>query len=268
VEAEVPAAAPAEAEVPAAEAEAEAVGVGGGVVVEELGRLRLRIAERMVEARRVAAHVWTSVEVDFERVERVRGLWREEWRRREGFSLTYLPFVARATIDALGAFPVVNSSLDLEAGVRRVFRKVHLGVAVDLDQGGLVVVTVRDADDLRLVGLARRIRELALRAREGRLEPDDISGSTFTITNPGPYGSFMSAPIINVPNVGILSTDTVAKRPAVVSGPDGSDVIAIRHIGYLGLSWDHRAFDGSTAVLFLNRIKHNIETWDWEQELT
>jgi 2-oxoglutarate dehydrogenase E2 component (dihydrolipoamide succinyltransferase) len=130
-----------------------------------------------------------------------------------------------------------------------------------------VVATVRDADGLRLVGLARRIRGLADKARSGGLDPDDISGSTFTITNPGPFGSFMSAPVINVPNTGILSTDTVAKRPAVVEGPDGSDVMAIRHIGYLGLTWDHRAFDGSTAVLFLRRIKDNLETWDWEQEL-
>ena len=108
---------------------------------------------------------------------------------------------------------------------------------------------------------------MALKARDGDLTPDDVAGSSFTITNPGPFGSYMSAPIINLPNVAILSTDTVTKRPSVVSLPDGSDTIAIRHIGYLGLTWDHRAFDGSTAVLFLDRIKENLETRNWEQEL-
>jgi 2-oxoglutarate dehydrogenase E2 component (dihydrolipoamide succinyltransferase) len=142
-----------------------------------------------------------------------------------------------------------------------------LGIAVDLDQGGLVVARIRNADGLRLVGIARNIKELADGARSGSLGVDELTGSTFTITNPGPFGSFMSAPIINIPNVAILSTDTVAKRATVITTPDGQDMIAIRHIGYLSLTWDHRAFDGSTAVLFLQRIKQNLETWDWEQEL-
>ncbi len=141
-------------------------------------------------------------------------------------------------------------------------------MAVDLDKEGLVVATIKNANDLTMRGLARNIRDTAERARADQLEPDDVSGSTFTITNPGPFGSFMSAPIINVPNVAILSTDTVTKRPTVVTTVDGQDTIAIRHIGYLGLSWDHRAFDGSTAVLFLRRIKDNLESWDWEQQLT
>lgn len=229
--------------------------------------MRVRIGENMVRAKATAAHVWTSVEVDYERLERVRQAHRESFKAAEGFSLTYLPFIARATIDALFEFPVVNSEFHLEERQAVFHRSVHLGVAIDVDRQGLVVASIRNADSLRLVGLARQIRSLAEKARSGGLEPDDVAGSTFTITNPGPFGSFMSAPVINVPNVGILSTDTVSKRPAVVAGPDGSDVIAIRHIGYLGLSWDHRAFDGSTAVLFLRRIKHNIETWDWQQEL-
>ena len=268
-----PAAEPEREAAPAPSAEAEpALAAAGepeaeGVVTEPLPRLRARIAENMIRAKQTAAHVWTSVEVDYERVERVRRAHREEFKQSEGFSLTYLPFIARATIDALGEFEAVNSSLDLEEKTRTFHRAVHLGVAIDLDQGGLVVATLRDADGLRLVGLARGIRRLAEKARSGKLDPDDVSGSTFTITNPGPFGSFMSAPIINVPNTGILSTETVAKRPAVITGPDGDDVIAIRHIGYLGLTWDHRAFDGSTAVLFLQRIKQNLETWDWEQEL-
>ena len=233
----------------------------------ELDRIRVRIAENMVQAKATAAHVWTSVEVDFERVERVRQAHREEFKKDEGFSLTYLPFISRATIDALKAFPVVNSSFDIENKTATYHKKVDLGIAIDLNQGGLVVARVRNADGLRLVGIARSIRELAVSGRDGKLTLDDLTGSTFTITNPGPFGSFMSAPIINVPNVAILSTDTVTKRPAVITTSDGQDMIAIRHIGYLSLSWDHRAFDGSTAVLFLKRIKENLETWDWEQEL-
>jgi 2-oxoglutarate dehydrogenase E2 component (dihydrolipoamide succinyltransferase) len=258
--------APAEkATAPAAAAATVPSGPGGEEV--ELDRIRVRTAENMIKARQTAAHVWTSVEVDFERVERVRQVRKDQFKKTEGFSLTYLPFISRATIDALRAFPVVNSSFDLE-GKKAVFHgNIDLGIAVDLDQKGLVVPRVRNADGLRLVGIARSIRDLADRARDGKLGVDDLTGSTFTITNPGPFGSFMSAPIINVPNVAILSTDTVTKRPTVVTSSDGQDMIAIRHIGYLGLTWDHRAFDGSTAVLFLQKIKQNIETWDWEQEL-
>lgn len=233
----------------------------------ELDRIRIRTAENMIRAKQTAAHVWTSVEVDYERVERVRQARKEAFKSDEGFSLTYLPFIARATIDALKAYPVVNSSFQLEEKKAVFHRNVDLGIAVDLDQQGLVVARVRNADGLRLVGIARSIRELAERARNRKLDVDDLTGSTFTITNPGPFGSFMSAPIINVPNVAILSTETVVKRPTVVTDADGQDMIAIRHIGYLGLTWDHRAFDGSTAVLFLQRIKQNLETWDWEQEL-
>ena len=235
--------------------------------VVELDRLRARIGANMIKNKQTAAHVWASIEVDYERVERVRQAHKEAFKAEEGFSLTYLPFVARATIDALKEYPVVNSSFYLEDKKAVYHKSVNLGIAIDLNQKGLVVGGVKNADGLRLVGLAREIRSLADKARNNALEPDDITGSTFTITNPGPFGSFMTAPIINVPNTGILSTDTVAKRPSVVQGPDGSDVIAIRHIGYLGFSWDHRAFDGSTAVLFLQKIKQNIETWDWEQEL-
>ncbi|HHC08003.1 MAG TPA: dihydrolipoyllysine-residue succinyltransferase, partial [Actinobacteria bacterium] len=238
-----------------------------GDEVVELPRLRRRIAENLVRTKRETAHVFTSVEVDYEAVARTRARHREEWRRREGFGLTYLPFVARATVDALEAYPAVNSSFYLAEGKQVFHSVVNLGIAVDLDQRGLVVVTIPNADSLTLRGLARAIREKADKARAGRLDPDDIAGSTFSITNPGPFGSYFSVPILNLPNVAILSTDTVVKRPVVVSTPTGGDAIAIRHVGILGLTWDHRAFDGSTAVLFLRRIKENLETWDWEQEL-
>ena len=270
-------AAPAAVPAPAASAPAGATSVASappgpipvmeGDDVRDLDRIRTRIGTNMILAKQTAAHVWTSVEVDYERVERVRQRHRTAFKEREGFSLTYLPFIARATMDALKVFPVVNSSFYLEEKKAVFHAKVNLGIAIDLDQGGLVVATIHDADGLRMIGLARQVRGLAEKARTGNLEPDDVAGSTFTITNPGPFGSFMSAPIINVPNTGILSTDTVTKRPTVITNEDGQDMIAIRHIGYLGLTWDHRAFDGSTAVLFLRKIKENLETWDWEQEL-
>ncbi len=258
--------APAPAPAPAAAAPTPAPTPGTSEV--PIGRLRKRIAANMVAAKATAAHVWTVMEVDFERLERARSAHKSEFKNREGFSLTYLPFISRATMDALAAFPVVNSAFHLEEGTQVFNANVNLGIAVDMNQEGLVVVTVKNADNLRLKGLARDIRSKAVKARDGKLDPDDISGSTFTITNPGPFGSFMSAPIINVPNVAILSTDTVTKRATVITLPDGSDSIAIHHIGMLGLTWDHRAFDGSTAVKFLGRIKNNLETWDWDQELS
>ena len=230
--------------------------------------MRQRIAANMRNAKDTAAHVWTSVEVDFENVERVRQNHRAAFKAAEGYSLTYLPFIARATMDALHAYPVVNSQFDLDGNSWTFNRFVNLGIAVDLNQTGLVVVNVRGADSMTLKGLARSIRSMAVAARDSKVGPDDLTGYTFSITNPGPFGSFMSAPIIPVPNAAILSTDTVTKKPVVVELPDGSDAIAIRHVGYLGLSWDHRVFDGSTAVLFLDRIKKNLESWDWEQELS
>ncbi len=259
----VPMAAPA----PATPAPVADVPTMAGDRVEDLDRLRARIGANMIKAKMTAAHVWTSVEVDFERVERVRQAHKESFKAAEGFSLTYLPFIARATVDALREYPIVNSSFYLEQRKAVHHGSINLGIAIDLNQTGLVVAAIKNADSLGISGLARGVKGLADKARNNKLEPDDIAGSTFTITNPGPFGSFMSAPIINVPNVAILSTDTVAKRPTVITTADGQDTIAIRHIGYLGLTWDHRAFDGSTAVLFLRRIKENLETWDWEQEL-
>ena len=265
-----PAAAAAPVAAPAAPAPAAAaapIALQPGDEMVDIGRLRRRIADNMVASKRTAAHVWTAVEVDYDNVERVRNAHKAAFKEENGYSLTYMPFLARATMEALAAFPVVNSSFHLDAGKQVFHGRINLGIAVDMNQEGLVVMTIRDAQAMRLKELAAGIRAVAEKARAGKLEPDDVSGSTFTITNPGPYGSFMSAPIINVPNVAILSTDTVTKQAKVVTLPDGSDTIAIRPIGYLGLTWDHRVFDGSTAVLFLKRIAQNLETWDWSQEL-
>ena len=221
----------------------------------------------MTTARQSAAHVWTSVEVDYERVAKVRSANKDAFKDVEGFALSYLPFTARATMEALAAFPVVNSQFDLEGGTHTYHRQVNLGLAIDLDQRGLIVANIPGTDSMTLRAISRSISETAVAAHANRLGPDDLRGFTFSITNPGPFGSFMSVPIIPQPNAAILSTDTIKKRPVVVEMPDGSDGIAIHHIGYLGLSWDHRVFDGSTAALFLKRIKENLETWDWEQEL-
>jgi len=227
--------------------------------------MRRRTAEHMVRSKSTSAHVYTSVEVDFERVERVRGAHQEEWRASEGYTLTYLPFISRAVCDTIVEYPRVNASIDGDSLV--VHHAVHLGIAVDLDFQGLIAPVIRDADGKRLWLLAREVRELAQRARSKQLSPDDVLGGTFTITNPGPYGSYMTLPIINQPQVAILSTDGIAKRPVVVEGPDGEDAIAAHHTGLLTLTWDHRAFDGAYASAFLRSVKEILEHRDWNPEL-
>jgi pyruvate dehydrogenase E2 component (dihydrolipoamide acetyltransferase) len=205
------------------------------------------------------------VEVDFERVERVRRANKDEWKSREGFSLTYLPFVIRAFCDTVDDYPHINASVEGERLM--VHHDVHVGVAVDLDFKGLIAPVIRHADGKRLRLIAREVHDLARRARNRQLLPDEVMGGTFTITNPGPFGTYMTLPIINQPQVAILSTDSVRKRAVVVDGPDGDPTIAIRHVGILALTWDHRAVDGAYAASFLNELKRVLETRDWEAEL-
>jgi pyruvate dehydrogenase E2 component (dihydrolipoamide acetyltransferase) len=230
--------------------------------VQPLSRMRLAIAERMTESLRIAPHVWTSVEVDLQVVEEVRRQHKERFRREEGTSLTYLAFVARAACDALRAFPVINSSLDMTAKTRVLHHYVNLGIAVDLSEQGLVVPVIRDADGLNLRGLARAIRAVADKANAGQSAPDDLAGSTFTITNPGPFGGYASAPIINQPNSAILSVNEVARRPTAVG-----DAVAVHYMTNLGFSYDHRAFDGVTASRFLARVRDALQDRDWAAEL-
>jgi pyruvate dehydrogenase E2 component (dihydrolipoamide acetyltransferase) len=229
---------------------------------QPLSRMRLAIGEHMVESLRIAPHVWTSVEVDLETVEEVRRRHKERFRREEGTSLTYLAFVARAACDALRTFPVVNSSLDMQAKTRVLHHYVNLGIAVDLSEQGLVVPVIRDADGLNLRGLARAIRTVAEAANGGRLTPDDLAGSTFTITNPGPFGGYASAPIINQPNSAILSVNAVSRRPTAVG-----DEVAVHLMTILGFSYDHRAFDGVTASRFLSHVRDALQDRDWDAEL-
>jgi pyruvate dehydrogenase E2 component (dihydrolipoamide acetyltransferase) len=227
--------------------------------------MRRRTAEHMIRSKQTSAHVYASVEVDYEAVEVVRWAAREEWRAAEGFSLTYLPFISRAIIDAIREYPEVNSTFGENELV--VHNYVNLGIAVDLDFKGLMVPVIHDAEGKRLRAIARGVADLARRARSKQLSPDDIAGGTFTITNPGPFGTTLTYPIINQPQVAIISTDAVKRRPVVVQLADGSEAIAIHSVGNLTLTWDHRAFDGAYAASFLNRVREILETRDWSAEL-
>jgi 2-oxoglutarate dehydrogenase E2 component (dihydrolipoamide succinyltransferase) len=227
--------------------------------------IRRRTAEHMVRSKHTSAHTMVAFEVDYSAVERVRLAEREKFRQAEGFSLTYLPFITRAVVDALADFPHVNSSVGDDALI--VHHDLNIGIAVDLDFEGLLVPVIHQADSKRLRALARDISGLAARARAKRLTMDDISGGTFTITNPGPFGSFITVPVINQPQVAILSTDGVRKRPVAIELPDGSDGIAVHPVGNLALSWDHRAFDGAYAAAFLAAVKDILESRDWSAEL-
>ncbi|MCY3661877.1 MAG: dihydrolipoamide acetyltransferase family protein [bacterium] len=233
--------------------------------VVPLSSIRKTIGRHMVASKATSPHVLTAVEVDFEGVEEVRRKARAAWRSQEGFSLTYLPFIARAACDAIADFPHINASIDGTDLV--VHRSVHLAVAVDLDFQGLLAPVVRDAETKRLRAIAREVVDLAARARSKELSAAEVTGGTFTITNPGQYGTLMQFPIINQPQVAILSTDGIKRRPVVVTGERGDEAIAIHSVGVLALAWDHRAFDGAYVAAFLDRLRHIIQTRDWEAEI-
>ena len=234
---------------------------------ENISRLRKRIAENMIMSKQTSAHVMTSVEVDFENVEVYRSSVKKKFKNENGYSLTYLPFISLATIHALKNYPTVNSSFDLEKNLHTLHGHINLGIAVDINQEGLLVGTIKNADNLNVKGLASNIFDISNLLRDGKFGLEDVSGSTFTISNNGSFNSFITSPIINQPNVAILSTESVKKRPVVIESSDGTDSIAIRHTGILSLTWDHRVFDGSIALLFLNSIKEKLEKADWSQEI-
>ena len=224
---------------------------------EAMTPMRKAIAEHMVRSRQTAAHVTTVVEVDFSAVADRRAKLKETLASR-GVPLTYLAFVARATVEALAEFPILNASIEGEEVVYH--DDVNLGIAVALDDG-LIVPVIPRAQRLSLEGTAAAIADVAERARTRKLEPDEVQGGTFTITNPGQFGAVIATPIINQPQVGILDLEAIVKRPVVVSGPDG-DAIAIRPMGFLPLSFDHRALDGAAAARFLARVKELLEGGD------
>jgi pyruvate dehydrogenase E2 component (dihydrolipoamide acetyltransferase) len=238
---------------------------GTGDTVEPLNNIRRRTGEHMVMSKSTSPHAYTIVEVDYENVERVRRRHREEFKAGEGFSLTYLPFISRAVLDALREYPHMNASVG--DGELIVHNYVNLGVAVDLDFQGLLVPVVQGADDKRLRAIARDINDLAGRARSKKLSADDIAGGTFTLSNSGSFGSHLVLPVINQPQVAVLSTDGVSRKPVVVTDADGGESIAIHSVGLLGLAWDHRAFDGAYAASFMRAVKEILETRDWEAEL-
>ena len=215
-----------------------------GATTQELSLMRRQIGEHMVRSLQTAAHCTTIVEADMSAIEEARG------------RLSYLPFVARATIAALREYPMLNATLDGDK--LTVHEEVHLGIAVSLGENGLIVPVVKNAHELSHEGLATKIRDLAERARSKRLTPDEVSGGTFTITNPGAFGALLATPIINQPQVAILDLEAVTKRPVVVNG----DSIAIRPMTYLCMSWDHRALDGALAAQFLSSVRKHLEGWN------
>jgi 2-oxoglutarate dehydrogenase E2 component (dihydrolipoamide succinyltransferase) len=264
-------AAQAEAPAPAASAPAPQTSApapahaGGRDEAVKLSKIRTLTGDHMRMSLATSPHAFSVVEVDYANVDRVRDAVKAEWKETEGFSLTYLPFISRAVVDAIADFPHMNATVG--DGELIVHKYVDLGIAVDLAYQGLIVPIVREADTKRLRAIAREISDLANRAKTRKLSPDDIQGGTFTISNNGSAGSVLTAAIINQPQVAILSTDAIKRRPVVVELPGGQEGIAIHSVGNLAMSWDHRAFDGAYAANFLVRIKEILETRDWEAEL-
>ncbi|GAB2676351.1 2-oxoglutarate dehydrogenase, E2 component, dihydrolipoamide succinyltransferase [Thalassiella azotivora] len=253
------AAAPAEqpaAQAPAARPSAAPDVAAKRGTTEKMSRLRKVIASRMVESLQVSAQLTTVVEVDVTKIARLRARAKADFEAREGVRLSFLPFFALATVEALKAFPVVNASID---GDEVVYHgQENLGVAVDTDRG-LLVPVIKDAGDLNIAGLARKIADLAARTRDNKVTPDELGGGTFTLTNTGSRGALFDTPIINQPQVGILGTGAVVKRPVVVTDADGGETIAIRSMAYLALSYDHRLVDGADAARFLTAVKERLE---------
>ena len=262
-------AAPAPAVAPTASAPQRAAApkavAGARDEVVALSKIRQATGAHMVASKAISPHVLSVVEVDYANVDVTRLRVKEEFKAQEGFSLTYLPFIARAVVDALADFPHMNSSLGDNELI--VHRYVDLGIAVDLDYQGLLVPVVRDAEGKRLRALSREINDLATRTRSRHLSPDEISGGTFTISNNGSAGSVLTMPVINQPQVAILSTDAISKKPVVIEVPGFSESIAIHPVGNLAMAWDHRAFDGAYAAGFLSRVKLILETRDWSSEV-
>jgi 2-oxoglutarate dehydrogenase E2 component (dihydrolipoamide succinyltransferase) len=260
----VPAAAVPAAAVPAAQPSPAAAALRGRT--EKMSRLRGVLASRLVESLQTAAQLTTVVEVDVTRVSRLRDGAKADFEAREGVKLSFLPFFALATVEALKQHPIVNASIDTAAGTITYHDAEHLGIAVDTPRG-LLVPVVRDAGDLNLGGLARKIADVANRTRNNQVNPDELSGGTFTVTNTGSRGALFDTPILLPPQVGILGTGAVVKRPVVVDDGDLGETIAIRSMVYLALTYDHRLVDGADAARFLGTIKARLEEGRFEADL-
>src|SRR6185312_6370810 len=226
--------------------------------VEPMSKMRALISDHMVASRRTSAHVTSFMEMDFTRIAKIRANKRREFEAATGEKLSYMPFIIKATVDAIKQYPIMTSSV---AGTNVIYRRpVNVGIAVALDWG-LLVPVIKNADDLSLTGLTRALNDLANRARSKKLSPQEVQDGTFTITNPGGFGSLMGTPIINQPQVAIMGVGAIEKRPKVITGADGEDTIAIRTCAYFSISFDHRVIDGAVADQFLAQIKRNIESF-------
>jgi len=230
-----------------------------GVEIIEMDNMRQKIAEHMIRSVHTSAHVASASECDMTKIVNFRNKHKDAFEKREGFKLTYTPFIVEAAVKALKDFPLVNSSID---GTKIIMKKfINIGVAVALDGGGLIVPVIKNADDKNLLGLARAVNDLATRARNKKLSPDDVQNGTFSITNPGIFGNLFGTPLINQPQVAILGVGAIKKRPVVIESEDG-DTIAIRSMMYLTLSYDHRLIDGALGGMFLQRIVYYLENFD------
>jgi 2-oxoglutarate dehydrogenase E2 component (dihydrolipoamide succinyltransferase) len=233
---------------------------------EKMTRLRKVIAERMVESLQTSAQLTTVIEVDVTRISMLRQKVKKNFEATEGVKLSFLPFFAKASVEALKQFPQLNASIDMAEGTVTYHDGEHLGIAVDTERG-LLVPVIRDAGDLNIGGIARKVADLAERTRTNKVSPDELSGGTFTITNTGSRGALFDTPIINQPQVAILGTGAVVKRPVVVTDETGSDSIAVRSMVYLALSYDHRLVDGADAARFLVAVKNRLEDGSFDGEL-
>ena len=258
-----PAAPAAASSAPAAAASVEPSSLRGST--QKMSRLRKTIAKRMVESLQVSAQLTATVEVDLTAISRIRAKAKDDFKQREGASLSYLPFITKAAVEALKVFPNVNATVDTEAGEITYPNAEHVGIAVDTEKG-LLVPVIKDAGDLNIAGLAKKIADLAARTRSNRVTPDELSGGTFTITNYGSAGTLMDTPIINQPQVAILGTGALVKRPVVLRDPRLGEVIAIRDMMYLSMSYDHRVVDGADAARFLSTLKARLEEGDFGSE--
>jgi 2-oxoglutarate dehydrogenase E2 component (dihydrolipoamide succinyltransferase) len=233
---------------------------------EKLSRLRAVIAQRMVESLQVSAQLTTVIEVDVTKIARLREQAKATFEAREGVKLSFLPFFAMAAVEGLKSHPVVNSSVDMQAGTVTYHEGVHLGIAVDTERG-LLVPVIQDAHDLNLAGISRKVADLAERTRSNKVSPDELGGGTFTLTNTGSRGALFDTPILNQPQVAILGTGAVVKRPVVVSDPAMGEVVAVRSMVYLALTYDHRIVDGADAARFLGTVKDRLEEGRFEDSL-
>jgi len=226
--------------------------------VEPMSKMRALISDHMVQSRRTSAHVTSFMEIDLTRVSRIRAKKRAEFEQATGQKLTYLPFIIASVVKGIQAYPIMNSSV---AGRNIIYRKpINIGVAVALDWG-LIVPVIKNAEDLSVGGITKSLNDLASRARAKKLSPEEVQDGTFTITNPGVFGSLIGTPIINQPQVAILCLGAIEKRPKVLTGPDGEDTIAIRTCSYLSLSFDHRIVDGADADKFMAFVKKSLENF-------